>query len=107
MPKIVIQNLNNKQIISENIGLTILSILQKNQIDWMHACGGKGRCTTCKAIIINGENALDHLTEVEKKFQEMGLLKKNERLSCQAKLKGEVEIRVAEENKFPHIQYSE
>lgn len=107
MPKIVIQNLNNKQIISENIGLTILSILQENQIDWMHACGGKGRCTSCKAIIINGETGLDHLTGVEKKFLELGLLKKNERLSCQAKLKGEVEIRVAEENKFPHIQYSE
>jgi len=106
MPKIVIQNLNNKQIISENIGLSILSVLQENAIDWMHACGGKGRCTTCKAIITNGQNALDHLTVAEKKFFEQGFLRVNERLACQARLYGDVVIRVADENKFPHIQYS-
>lgn len=106
MPKIVIQNLNNKQIISENIGLSILSVIHDNAIDWMHACGGKGRCTTCKAIITNGKSALDSLTSAEKKFFDQGLLKENERLACQARLYGDIVIRVADENKFPHIQYS-
>ncbi len=106
MPKIVIQNLNNKQIISENIGSTLLAVLQENAVDWMYACGGKGRCTTCKAIVINGGTALDGLTAAEKNFRLRGLLAENERLACQARVRGNIEIRVAEENKFPHIRYS-
>ncbi|MEQ8810457.1 MAG: 2Fe-2S iron-sulfur cluster-binding protein, partial [Imperialibacter sp.] len=71
MPKIVIQNLNNKRLFSENSGRTLLSILQENYIDWMHACGGKGRCTTCKAIVHEGLALLGELTEAEKKYVEM------------------------------------
>ncbi len=108
MPKIVIQNLNNKHIFSENSSQTLLSILQENYIDWMHACGGKGRCTTCKAIVKKGGNEeLGELTESEIRYREMGRLEENERLACQWQVNTDIEIRVAEENKFPHIDYSE
>lgn len=106
MPKIVIQNLNNKHIFSENSSLSLLSILQENYIDWMHACGGKGRCTTCKAIVWSGLSGLGELTDAERKYVEMGRLEDNERLACQCRVAGDIEISVAEENKFPHIHYS-
>ncbi|MEQ8533267.1 MAG: 2Fe-2S iron-sulfur cluster-binding protein [Imperialibacter sp.] len=106
MPKIVIQNLNNKRLFSENSGRTLLSILQENYIDWMHACGGKGRCTTCKAIVHEGLALLGELTEAEKKYVEMGRLESNERLACQCRVSNDIEISVADENKFPHIDYT-
>jgi 2Fe-2S ferredoxin len=74
----------------------------------MHACGKKGRCTTCKIIVLEGIENLSPLTEREEFFKGIDRLKSYERLSCQAKLiKGEILVRVAEENKFPHMDYSE
>lgn len=74
----------------------------------MHACGKKGRCTTCKIIVVAGMENLSPLNEREEIYRKVGRLKPNERLSCQAKiLDGELIVRVAEENKLPHLQYSE
>ena len=83
MPKIVVKNLDNKIISSNETPKSILNILQDNFIDWMHACGGKGRCTTCKAIILQGEENLAPITTHEKRFADMGALKPTERLTCQ------------------------
>lgn len=107
MPRIVIQNLFNREINSDAADRKVIELIHENGIDWMHACGKKGRCTTCKIILISGKENLSPLTEAEEKFANQGRLKSNERLSCQAKLaSGELTIRVAEINKFPHIEYS-
>lgn len=74
----------------------------------MHACGKKGRCTSCKIIVEEGMENLSPLTDREEFFRRLGSLKSNERLSCQAKLlSGQLSVKVAEENKLPHMQYSE
>ncbi|WP_040495825.1 2Fe-2S iron-sulfur cluster-binding protein [Fulvivirga imtechensis] len=108
MAKIVITNIDNKVISTNEKSNTVLKILHENFIDWMHACGGKGRCTTCKMIVIEGMENLGHLTVHEKRFMEMDALKENERLTCQCILeKGVVTIKVPETSKLPHIQYSD
>ncbi|MBL6446541.1 (2Fe-2S)-binding protein [Fulvivirga sp. 29W222] len=108
MPKIVVKNLDNKIISSNEMSVSILKMLQDNFIDWMHACGGKGRCTTCKAIILEGEENLSPLTVHEKRFAEMNALKANERLTCQCIIeKGEIIIKVPETSKLPHMKYSD
>lgn len=108
MLKIIIENIHQREIISHEQGRKVIELIHENYIDWMHACGKKGRCTTCKMIVCSGMENLEPVNEREQFFKEKGRLKDNERLSCQAIFnEGEIRIRVAEENKFPHIDYSE
>ncbi|MBX2968631.1 MAG: (2Fe-2S)-binding protein [Cyclobacteriaceae bacterium] len=104
MTRIVIQNLG-KSIEVNGFSKTILKAVQEEGIDWMHACGGKGRCTTCKAIVLEGEANLEPLTAAELRYQKQGLLRAGERLACQAVVTGDVTVRVPEESKLPHLLY--
>ncbi len=106
MPDILIRNLNNTLLDSKDNSKTVLNIIHENQIDWMFACGAKGRCTTCKIIVINGLENISPVNELEQKFKDVGRLGDNERLACQSKISGDIEIEVARENKFPHVVYS-
>jgi 2Fe-2S ferredoxin len=108
MLKIIIQNLFHKEIFSPLGERKVIDLIHENRIDWMHACGKKGRCTTCKIIVLEGIENLSAPTDREEFFKGNGRLTDYERLSCQSKLiKGEIIIRVGEENKFPHMAYSE
>ncbi|PIB37239.1 ferredoxin [Reichenbachiella sp. 5M10] len=107
MPKIVIQNLHNKEIFTSDARQNLLEIIHKNQVDWMFACGGKGRCTTCKAIVVAGGEYLSERSAAEIKFLHSNRLEENERLACQCTVHGDVELRVADQNKFMHLHYSD
>jgi len=106
MPKIIIQNLNQKEVIYLYNDKSVLKILHENYIDWLHSCGGKGNCTTCKMIVLSGMKELNPYTPPEKGYTEQKLLAKDERLACQAVPSGDLIILVPEENKLPHIKYS-
>lgn len=107
MPKIVIQNLHNKEIFINNENKNLLDIIHENYIDWMHACGGKGRCTTCKVQVLEGLPNFSEESQAELKYRRMNRLASNERLSCQCQINGDIVVKVAPENKFNHIQYSD
>jgi ferredoxin, 2Fe-2S len=106
MVKIVIENLGQKEITVNDPGKPLLRLIQESGIDWMTDCGGKGRCTTCKAIIVNGGENLTQVTPAELKYREMGALVSNERLMCQVRVKGDVVLRVPDEFKLKHVKYS-
>jgi ferredoxin, 2Fe-2S len=106
MPRIFIQNME-KTVVASNTARPLLFLLQDEFIDWMHACGGKGRCTTCKAIIIDGEENLSPATKAEDIYSKKGELLKNERLACQVLVHGDITIKVPEESKLPHLKYSD
>jgi ferredoxin, 2Fe-2S len=106
MPKIFIQNMEKTVVVSKT-ARPLLFLLQDEFIDWMHACGGKGRCTTCKTIILEGEENVNLLTKAEEKYAKNGELLKNERLACQVLINGDVVIKVPEECKLPHLHYSD
>ena len=111
MARIVIDNLFKKTLeINNQADLRSKSLLrhfQDNQLDWMHACGGKGRCTTCKVIILEGKEYFSPMTASELMYHQAGELQASERLSCQTKITGDVVIAVPDECKLPHIRYSE
>jgi len=108
MPRIVIQNLGNLTIDTEHVDRKVIELIHENGTDWMHACGKKGRCTTCKMIVLEGLEHLSQETEPELNYRSQNRLKSNERLACQTRLlQGELLIRVAEINKFPHIVYTQ
>ena len=106
--QLCIQNLANRTIESEDPARKVIELIHENGIDWMHACGKKGRCTTCKMSIVNGQENLSSETAEEQHFRDLNRLLPNERLACQAHLlRGVVTIRVPDSSKFPHLTYTE
>ena len=106
--QLCIQNLANRTIESEDPARKVIEFIHENGIDWMHACGKKGRCTTCKMSIVNGQENLSSETAEEQHFRDLNRLLPNERLACQAHLlRGVVIIRVPDSSKFPHLTYTE
>lgn len=111
MSTITIQNMNAVEFSADTKKSVLQNILDE-QLDWLHSCGGKGKCTTCKMIVKEGAELLTPKGSVEKNFFELEKLKENERLACQCSLKNNIEedsklvICVADSNKFPHIEYS-
>ena len=107
MPVIIIQNLRNKTIDFLNQNLTLLDILHGEGVDWMHSCGGKGNCTSCKFKIIRGGEYLNDKTFSEITFEKQNLLGSDERLACQVKVNSDLIIMAPNEFKLPHINYSD
>ena len=105
MPTLTVQNL--PATVPVPAGSTLLAALQAAGHDWMHACGAKGRCTTCRLILVSGADALTPPTAAELRYQAAGRLQPTERLTCQARLpEGAVTGRVPEATKLPHVRYA-
>ncbi|MBC6400759.1 MAG: (2Fe-2S)-binding protein [Ekhidna sp.] len=104
MIKIVITNLQSKIIQNNEKKESLLNILLK-ETDWMHACGGKGKCTTCKARVLEGAENVTPYTPVEKQYLKQNKLQENERLACQVALKGNVVLEVPKGTQLPHLSY--
>lgn len=106
MPKLTVQNLASLEVKVAQ-GQTLLKALQAQGIDWMHACGGKGRCTSCRIIVLQGLEHFGPLTESEIRYRNNSRLKDNERLTCQCTLTdGDAIGKVPEQTKLPHMTYS-
>ena len=105
MPAVIITNLQSKSIYCEDKKESLLDILL-TATDWMHACGGKGRCTTCKAKILHGMRQLTPQTKAEEQYTKLNKLREDERLTCQIHLTGDVVIEVPKETQLPHLNYS-
>lgn len=107
MPDIVIKNMNELELQVARTNTTVLHVFHENHVDWMHACGMKGRCTTCKFKIVSGSECLAQPTPAENRFIKLGQLRDRERLACQANLlSGTLNIEVPDTCKLPHVDYS-
>jgi 2Fe-2S ferredoxin len=105
MPLLTIENLPGPAI-EVPAGATLLAALHAAGHDWQHACGARGRCTTCRVRVLAGAAHLTPPTEAELRYQAAGRLLPAERLTCQARLPaGEVLGRVPEGAKLPHVAY--
>lgn len=105
MPLVTVKNLHSKTIHCKSKTEKLLSILL-DEVDWMHACGGKGRCTTCSVEILDGKTSLGPVTEAEERFIKLGKISSDTRLACQATVCGDVTIQVPDQYKLPHQDYS-
>jgi 2Fe-2S ferredoxin len=107
MPLLTIENLPGA-VIEVPAGANLLAALQAFGYDWMHACGAKGRCTTCRVQVCAGLENLSPLTAAELRYRSAGRLQPDERLTCQAQLPiGNVTGRVPEATQLPHMRYVE
>jgi ferredoxin, 2Fe-2S len=106
MAQIVIQNMSEKTIPVQDLTKTLWQHLHQAGIDWMHACGAKGKCTTCMARVLEGLQNMGPQTQAELRYFKIGALQENERLACQAVVKGDVTVAVPDEYKLPHVKYA-
>ena len=106
MPEILIKNLNKRSVPYYDDKSTVLQAIHNEFIDWMHTCGAKGKCTSCKMKVITGMDNISELTVNEEKFRRLKMLKMNERLACQCRINDDIEVEVCDENKLPHLNYS-
>ena len=76
---------------------SLLDIALNFGIELQHACGGNCACTTCHVIVKQGEA---NLTEMEEDEEDRIYMAENvtlhSRLGCQAVVKGDVTVEIAE-----------
>ncbi|PYQ28194.1 MAG: ferredoxin [Acidobacteria bacterium] len=72
-------------------GRTLLSAALELGVVISHVCGGDGACGTCRVEVVSG---MDHLTPPtpDETYKE---IESPHRLSCQARLNGDVLVKVA------------
>jgi len=89
--KVIINN--DKELLVEG-GTTLLSSLISNEIFIPSACGGKGTCGYCKCKIDSGAGPV---LATELSYISESDIKNNIRLSCQVKVKEDMNIQIPEE----------
>ena len=74
-------------------GNSVMATLNENGIYLPSACGGKASCGQCKLQILSGGG---EILDSEKPHFTRKEIKDNWRLGCQAKIKGDMEVKVPE-----------
>lgn len=94
MPKIIfINNDGTEKEVEASIGLSVLEIAHKNNIDLEGACEGSLACSTCH-IIVDPEfyKLLDTASEEEEDMLDLAFgLTHTSRLGCQIKMTAELD----------------
>jgi adenylate cyclase len=68
---------------------TILEASLHAGIPHFHACGGKGKCSTCRIIVLEGEENLSRPNKKEAKLRDAIKLATSIRLACQTRVENE------------------
>lgn len=90
MPVIVLHKTQKEIPVAR--GANLMTSLLDQQIPVASSCGGDGVCGKCRIQILKGENHLTSANETEVFLAESNNLKKNERISCQTEVLGDIEI---------------
>ena len=83
---------DNKKFETE-VGETILQTAMRNGLPHVNACGGEGKCTTCRLLVLDGMDNCTPETEKEKELKEKIHTTDEFRLACQTKITGDVTVR--------------
>ncbi len=72
---------------------TLYQALKQGDIPLAHTCGGNGRCSTCRVLIIEGNENCQDRRPAEKAIAGQLKLSPDIRLACQLKINGDVILR--------------
>jgi Na+-transporting NADH:ubiquinone oxidoreductase subunit F len=86
--------INNDKKIVLNGGASLLSSLIEQKIFIPSACGGRGTCGLCKLKVLDGAGPL---LPTEEPYLDKKEVENNIRLSCQVKVRNDLEIEIPEE----------
>lgn len=88
MPKLTVEGVGTFEV--EAGKRLVLALEQDAQIDQLHACGGRARCTTCRVEFVSGEPAT--MRDAERAVMAAKGLT-GVRLSCQILCDHDMEVR--------------
>jgi adenylate cyclase len=81
------------EVVVAKQGKTLLDIALKAGIPHTHACGGNARCTTCRVIVLTGDQCLSEPTWKETRIARKLGFGTGFRLACQTKVQGDCTVR--------------
>lgn len=82
-------NFKGEKVVPVRDGQTILQASLDAGIPHYHACGGKGQCTTCRVLVLEGQDKLTPPTAPEQMIKRVKKFPDNVRLACQSQVKGD------------------
>jgi len=88
-----IEFLPDNKIFEVESGESILQTAARNGIPHVNACGGEGKCTTCRLLILEGIENCSTETEKEILLKEKAHTTDEFRLACQTTITGDVTVR--------------
>lgn len=75
-------------------GTTLLEGSRQNRIPHPSLCGGRGRCSTCRILVLNGQETLPDLTPAERTVLSRISAPARVRLACQIRPKDPITVQV-------------
>lgn len=75
-------------------GLTLLEMSRLHDVPHPSACGGRGRCSTCRVMIISGGEGLPEPVGIERRLLDRIRAPQHVRLACQIKPHGDLAVRM-------------
>lgn len=79
--------------------MTILESAEHLGVDLAHECGGFATCSSCRVVVEQGAENLSEIEFDEENMLEVAELLPPFRLSCQAKVLGDVTVRIEDDGK--------
>jgi adenylate cyclase len=76
------------------IGPTLLEISRVNRIPHPSACGGRGRCSSCRVLVMDGADTLPAPQAIERRLLDRIQAPRNVRLACQIRPARPLQVRV-------------
>ncbi|HEY5594283.1 MAG TPA: 2Fe-2S iron-sulfur cluster-binding protein [Nitrospiria bacterium] len=92
MPKVIFHPSGRSGEVPEK--KTVLEAAELLGVDLAHECGGFATCSTCRVVVEDGHENLSEIEFDEENMLEVAALLPPHRLSCQAKILGNVTIRI-------------
>jgi adenylate cyclase len=75
-------------------GMTLLEVSRANGIPHPSACGGRGRCSSCRILVIEGQDGLEQPNGIEQRMLDRIRASQNVRLACQIRPNADLAVRV-------------
>jgi 2Fe-2S ferredoxin len=90
MPKI--EFVKNRPPLEVPYGANLMRSLQAADIPVASSCDGDGVCVKCRLQIVEGAQNLSPENDLEQFLREQHDIPKNERVSCQTEVRGDVKV---------------
>jgi adenylate cyclase len=75
-------------------GMTLLEMSRRSQVPHPSACGGRGRCASCRVLILTGAETLAPPSGLEQKMLARIRAPQRVRLACQIKPRSNMSVRI-------------
>jgi ferredoxin, 2Fe-2S len=102
MPKVTLQPIGKSGEVAD--GTNLLQAAEQFGFELRHDCGGFANCSTCRVVIESGMENLSEIEFDEENMLDVAGLVPPYRLACQAKVHGDVVVRVPDNETIQDVR---